>query len=65
MSENESLCGDPAAYRYTWPGRDESYVCQKHSSKLVAVAEAMGLYLQLMPVSAQITCRLRVWREEK
>ena len=47
-----TVCGKDAAFRYTWPGRDESFVCEAHSTKLRAVAEAMGLPLQLIPVSA-------------
>lgn len=46
----ETTCGKAAAYRYTWPGRDESLICEEHSGKLRAVATAMGLHLQLIPV---------------
>jgi hypothetical protein len=48
--KTESRCDTPAAYRFTWPGRDESYICEAHSHKLEAVANAIGLYLQLIPV---------------
>lgn len=43
-------CEEPAAFRYTWPGRDESLICEEHVGKLRAVAAAMGLHLQLIPV---------------
>lgn len=50
MSDDLSICENAAAYRYTWPGRDEAFVCEGHSHKLRAVADAMGLHLQLIKV---------------
>lgn len=47
---DETICYAPAAYRYTWPGRNEATVCKEHSEKLHAVASAMGLNLQLIEV---------------
>lgn len=44
-------CERRSAYRYTWPGRDENGVCEEHRPKLVAVARAIGLHLQLVPLS--------------
>ncbi len=44
-------CNEIAVFRYTWPGRDESYVCMEHAKKLKSVAEALGFYLQLIPIS--------------
>ena len=52
MSE-EKTCKNPARYRYTWPGDDESLICEKHVDKLVAVAEAIGLHLQIIPLSEE------------
>lgn len=43
-------CWMEGKYRYTWPGKDESFVCEAHAGQLKAVAEAMGLYLQLIPL---------------
>lgn len=43
-------CVKYANYRYTWPGRDESFICEDHCGKLRAVAGAMGLHLQLIPI---------------
>ena len=43
------ICGKPAAFRYTWPGRDEDQICADHAPHLAHVAEAMGLHLQLIP----------------
>lgn len=43
-------CAQPAQYRYTWPGQDESYICQSCSVGLGAIANALGLHLQMIPV---------------
>jgi hypothetical protein len=45
-------CGNQATLRYTWPGRDESYICDSCADKLDAVAQAIGLHIQLLPISA-------------
>lgn len=49
-NESKTTCPHTAAYRYTWPGRDESFICTEHVGKLMAVAKAMGLYLQILPL---------------
>lgn len=43
-------CGNDASFRFTWPGRDESFICLEHSIKLAHVASAMGLRLQIIPI---------------
>lgn len=48
-------CEAAAAYRYTWPGRDESFICETHSEKLRMVANAMGLPLQIIPLDSDAT----------
>lgn len=47
----EEICGEHAAFRYTWPGRDESFCCVEHAMGLMNVAGAIGLHLQLIPIS--------------
>jgi hypothetical protein len=54
-------CEKDAAFRYTWPGRDESFICTDHAPKLKAVASAMGLPLQLIPIDDEGTV---TWRQE-
>jgi len=53
-------CQQQAAFRYTWPGTDESFICSEHAKKLRNVAAALGLHLQLIPLSedeqAQASC---------
>jgi len=47
------MCDNPAKYRFTWPGRDESFVCEDHVVKLKSVANAMGFHLSVTPLSEQ------------
>lgn len=55
-------CENEAALRYTWPGREESFICIEHAPRLMAIADAMGLPLQVIPLDTSIerdqqTCR--------
>lgn len=52
---NNLICGDHAAFRYTWPGRDESFCCVEHGLQLMKLADAMGLGLQFIPLSYKVT----------
>ena len=45
------MCDNLANHRFTWPGRDESVICEEHIGKLRAVAQAIGLHLQIIPLS--------------
>lgn len=52
MSETkEKLCGEMANLRYTWPGRDEAVICMEHALALQNVAAAIGLHLQMIPLT--------------
>jgi hypothetical protein len=46
-------CGELANLRYTWPGRDESVICVDCAEKLKAVANAIGMHLQLIPITSR------------
>lgn len=46
-------CKNYAATKYTWPGRDQSAVCAEHLPKLLGVANAIGLYVQVLPISVE------------
>ena len=46
----QDKCDRFAAYRFTWPGKDESFICEGHVTKLLSVADAMGLYVQVIPL---------------
>lgn len=44
------LCLREAVVRYTWPGREESFICAEHLPQLRGIASAMGLPLQCIPL---------------
>lgn len=46
-----SKCTNPATYRFTWPGKDENYVCTLDAIRLLNVSNALGMYLQLIPLA--------------
>jgi hypothetical protein len=53
------LCGNPPAYRFTWPGSNESVICAQCAPRLANIANAMGLPLQLqlvLPEQQVLTC---------
>ena len=63
MSDDLTICGQDAAYRYTWPGHNEAFICERHSEKLRAIADAMGLPLQLIQVPPEgMFCQQKVSR---
>lgn len=43
-------CEEIPAYRFTWPGKDEARCCPGCMLKLVGVARAIGLHLQMVPL---------------
>lgn len=45
-----TTCPRKARYRFTWPGRDEAFICVEHVGQLRNVAEAIGLPLQVIPL---------------
>lgn len=45
-----STCPNRAKYRYTWPGRAESFVCMGHVDKIQAIAQAIGMHLDIHPI---------------
>ena len=52
MKCNQHGCENPAAFRFTWPGRDEAGICEAHAPKLRNIAAAIGCYVQLIPLEA-------------
>lgn len=50
MKCNQVDCENPAAFRFTWPGRDEAGICVQHEPKLRGISFAMGLHLQIIPI---------------
>jgi hypothetical protein len=56
MKCSQDECYFEVVGRYTWPGKDESGICAAHLPKLLAVAEACGFELQVIPVPAGSEC---------
>ncbi len=52
MTETQ-VCGEPAAVRYTWPGKAEAVACVDCAGRLQTVAGAIGLPLQFIPLGAR------------
>lgn len=44
-------CRSYASHRYTWPGKDEAAICDPCGGKLRGVANAIGLHVQLIPLT--------------
>lgn len=44
----EIKCGNPALFRFTWPGKNEGFCCVAHGNQIAGVASVMGLHLQLI-----------------
>jgi len=49
----EEQCKNPGAFRYTWPSRDEAYICAQCVENLKATAKALGMYLQIRALSEE------------
>lgn len=47
---NQHGCFNSAFYRFTWPGKDEQFICTEHVSKLQAIADALGMHIQIRPI---------------
>ena len=46
----QEKCGEPAQFRFTWPGKDEAFICFECLPKLQAVAAAISLHVQIQPI---------------
>jgi hypothetical protein len=51
MNCNQANCSNVASYLFTWPGSDEAGICAEHVGKLRGIAAAMGLPLQVKPLT--------------
>lgn len=43
-------CPEIAKFRYTWPGSIEIYVCEDHMNQFKHISEAMGFFMQFIPL---------------
>ncbi|OGP87156.1 MAG: hypothetical protein A2031_08090 [Deltaproteobacteria bacterium RBG_19FT_COMBO_43_11] len=46
-------CKNDATHRYTWPGKDEAVACETHINGIRAIASAIGMRLQTIPLSEE------------
>lgn len=57
-------CQEKPHFRYTWPGKDESFICFEHARQLQYLAATTGFRLQLIPLSedeqAAVSCSQEV-----
>ena len=60
-----TTCENDAVYRFTWPGQDESFICEDHVKWLQNVANAMGLHLQIIPLEKDVSEKCRQSMEKK
>ena len=44
-------CGKLGVSQFTWPGEEQKVICDKHVGWLMKVADAMGLEVNLIPLS--------------
>ncbi len=59
---NKKQCGKVATHRFTWPGNDETFICKNHLFWVKQIVNAMGMYLQIIPLGTDIqkTCTQKV-----
>jgi hypothetical protein len=47
---NQENCKNIPKYRYTWPGKTEEYICEKHAQIAKNIAQVIGFQLELIPI---------------
>ncbi len=52
MGCSSADCDGLGNFRYTWPGRDEAWVCLICVQGLQNIAAAIGLHVQFIPLTA-------------
>ena len=55
---NQNDCDSPSMFRFTWPGKDEAGICAIHAIKAKQIAEAMGMHLQMIPLTPDEMMRM-------
>ena len=55
-------CEKSVMFRYTWPGKDERFVCSDCAIRLAAIAQALGFFLQVIRLNNEellneLTCK--------
>jgi hypothetical protein len=47
-------CPNKAAYRYTWPGKDEEFICAPHARGISNLADIMSCHVQMIPLDDNV-----------
>ena len=50
---NQIGCLQPAAYRYTWPGKSEETICAGHAVKVKDTANCLGINVSMIMLGPQ------------
>jgi len=58
-------CPNKSKYRYTWAGQDEKETCGDHAKQIQGLANAMGYYVQMIPLEVEGQCRNQVKEDRK
>jgi len=53
-------CPNNGEYRYTWAGKNESIACEEHAKQIKGVGDAMGYYVQMIPLITTEQCRNQI-----
>ncbi len=53
MKCSQENCDEMPAYRYTWPGKDEAFICPDHMLRLGKIANALQMHLQIIPLTVE------------
>lgn len=53
MKCHQPKCDNTAHFRYTWPGKDEERICIFCGDKLLKIANAIGCYVQFIPLTVE------------
>lgn len=59
---SKEICGKVATHRFTWPGNDETFICENHLSWMKQIVAAMSMHLQIIDIRPDIskTCTQKV-----
>ncbi len=56
-TKSERPCGEPAAFRVHWPGREPLMQCADHAGKLRRLSQVMGFHLTVdVVLNSDDTC---------
>jgi hypothetical protein len=47
---NQKGCPNDGAFRFTWPGQSEDFICTDHEPQLKAIVSAMGFHMDIIPL---------------